>query len=209
MSSSEPRASPSLLPLLLAISGLLLALGVVGHLYVRPMLARRRSPPVSEVKQHLKALYLSERSWFMERDAYSEDLAQVGFMPEPGHRYSYFSAPRERALPMSERQRPRAPFQVVPADPRALDYRGAFTSFEDTGCPLTPVTLPDGGTAGLGVTVVGASPSEAVFIGAAAANLDDDATVDCWSIATVARVAADGTRIPEGVPHNEVDDVAR
>lgn len=208
MSPPAPgRSVPWWLPAL-AVVAVALAVAVPGARFMRQLLRVHRHPPVSEVKVNLKSIYVAERSYLMEYDVYTDDLARVGFAPGAGTRYTYFSAPQGRVLPDMEREHPSAPFQVAPADPRRPTYRGGFTTFAETGCPLTPAMLPDGGTAGLGVTPAEGA-REPIFIGAAATNLDADATVDCWSIATEDRRAADGTSIPKGQPYNEQDDMVR
>jgi type IV pilus assembly protein PilA len=205
--SSSRRSAP--LPLLiLSAASLVALLGVVGFL-VHRNLSFELKPTTPEVKSNLHALYSAEKAYFAEKDGYREDMRLVGFLPAPGNRYSYFSAPQGRALSPTERKNPTAPYHVIPADPEVRRYRGGFTSFAETGCPLTSAVLPDGTQAGLGVTPApGDDPSQAVFIAAAAANIDDDGTVDCWSIATVDRVAADGAPIPAGMTYNELSDVA-
>jgi type IV pilus assembly protein PilA len=208
MSPPAPRRSvPLWLPVLAAVA-FVVGLGVPVARYVRKRLWASQRPTVSEVKSHLKSLYTAERAYLLEHDVYDEDMARVGFWPEWENRYTYFSAATGRVLPKAEREHPSSPFQVAPADPSGPDYRGAFNTFADTGCPVTPVTLSTGGTAGLGVTPADGSRGP-IFIAAAAANIDDDATVDCWSIASEERRDADGNPIAAGVPYNEVNDVVR
>jgi type IV pilus assembly protein PilA len=170
----------------------------------------RRRTPASEAKTQLKYLYTVERSYFLEHDVYDDDMARIEFLPVERTRYTYFTAATGRVLPpITARPTPApGPFQIAAADPTRSTYRGTFTTFADTGCTVTPVILSTGRAAGLGVTPADGTHGP-VFIGAAATNLDDDATIDCWSIATEERTAADGERIPAGVPHNEVNDLVR
>ena len=204
--STPDRPVPVSLAVLAALA-LVLLVGVAAFL-VRNHIRRQHQPTSSEVRSNLKAIFTGAKAFFSEKDAYTDDMRRLGFLPERGNRYTYFSAPQGRALGLKERQRPMVPFQVVPADPDARRYRGAYTAFAETGCPLTDAVLPDGSRAGLGVTPgPGGDPPQSVFIAAAAANLDDDTTVDCWSIATVDRVADDGTPISAGMPYNERNDV--
>lgn len=216
----EPRSaqSPGAMQWLLLSAGVVAfigATGVVGVRLVRNLLPKPRCcAPVPEAKANLKALYTIERAYLQEKDVYSEDMNQIGFEPELGNRYTYFSASRGRVLKAEERRTPgsaggwsRPAYQLVAADPQARKFRGTFETFAQTACPLTLATLPDGTRAGLGVTLPAGGAGPGVFIGAAAANIDDDPTPDCWSVATVERVAADGTRILEGQPYNELNDV--
>ncbi len=207
--STTHRPVPIWLLVLAAVSLVLIA--GVAFVLIRNDIRRRHTPisAAREVKSELKALYTGAKAYFAEKDVYTEDMRQMGFRPERGNEYNYFSSPKGSALDYAERERTLKPYHVVPADPKARGFGRRFTAFSDTGCPLTPAVLPDGTLAGLGVTPApGANPAEAVYIAAAAANLDKDPTLDCWSIATVTRVAADGTPIPEGVPYNEFNDLA-
>jgi len=74
-----------------------------------------------------------------------------------------------------------------------------------TGCPVTPGKDLAGNPVGVGVW--GTRPNE-VFIALAAGNLDDDPMLDCWTIASMPRVDANGDLIPEGTPHREQDDTS-
>lgn len=217
----EPRSaqSPGAMQWVLLSAGVvafIAASGVVGLRLVRDLLPKPHCcAHVPEAKAHLKALYTTERAYLQEKDVYSEDLNQIGFEPELRNRYTYFSAPRGRVLKAEERRTAgaagdwsrRAAYQIVAADPQTRSFRGTFETFAQTGCPLTPAIFPDGTRAGLGVTLAAGGVGPGVFIGAAAANIDGDPTPDCWSVATVDRVAADGTRILEGQPYNELNDV--
>jgi hypothetical protein len=200
-----------------AVQWLLLGLGVAAFVGMSGVMVLRRlsppmRPPIHEAKANLKALFTWERAWYQEKDAYSEDLGLVGFAPELHNHYTYFAAPTGRVLTAVERRGSVTPLpshSIIAADPASGRFRGTFETFAQTGCPLTTVTLPDGTRAGLGVTrSPGAAPTDpGVFIGAAAANIDGDPTLDCWSIATVDRVTATGETISMGQPYNELNDV--
>jgi type IV pilus assembly protein PilA len=214
LSPQSPHALQWLL-LSIGVVAFIAVTGVVGLRFVAPLLPGfHHHPTIHEAKGNLKALYTSQRAWYQEKDTYTEDLERLGFFPEVGNRYTYFSAVRGRVLKVEERNgsaptgdSPRPPYQIIAADPKSPRFRGTFETFARTRCPLTLATLPDGTHAGLGVTPPSDGSGPGVFIGAAVANLDDDSTPDCWSIATVERVAADGTRIAPGEPYNELNDV--
>ena len=69
--------------------------------------------------------------------------------------------------------------------------------------PSSSAKHEDGSDAGLGVSGAGA---DAIFVGYAAGNVDDDDDWDCWSIATIDRHASGGQFIPAGEPWNERSD---
>jgi type IV pilus assembly protein PilA len=196
--------------------GVVAFVGMAAVMAVPRLMSYHSHPPNQEAKDNLKSLYTCERAWYQEKDSYSEDMGLVGFAPEMGNRYTYFSAPTGRVLTLEERLGPestaemsRLPYQLIAADPRRGTSRSPFATFEQTGCPLTPAILPGGTRAGLGVThPPGAESTDpGVFIGAAAGDIDGDPTLDCWSIATVDRVTASGETISAGQPYNELNDV--
>jgi hypothetical protein len=193
--------------------GVVLAAAGTAWLWPRPSRPHSCQP---RVKQDLKAIFTSQRAYLGEYDQYSEQVGRIGFAPELGNDYTYFLAPEGPVLDAAARRRPRAaaaPIEaghaIIGSDPEAPHFRGAWTTFAATNCPLTPATLPDGRAVGLGVTRWGPRYDETLFIAAAAAQLDDDATVDCWSIASVERTARDGTQIPAGQPWLELNDLDR
>jgi type IV pilus assembly protein PilA len=161
----------------------------------------------SEVKSNLKALYTAQRAYLQEKDRYGQRLQEIGFEPERGNRYAYFllsSGPialREAAV------EPRLSEAVIVwSDRYRIKNAPAPTDFAGTGCPLTPGKDEAGRP--LGVGVWGTFP-HAHFIAAAAANLDRDPTLECWSIASMPRVDAYGNTIPAGQPYLEQADLSQ
>jgi type IV pilus assembly protein PilA len=49
----------------------------------------------SEVKTNLKAIYVTLKSYYAEKDKYCTSFQQCGFQPESGSRYLYFLGPKE------------------------------------------------------------------------------------------------------------------
>ncbi|QRO01548.1 hypothetical protein JRI60_22260 [Archangium violaceum] len=160
---------------------------------------------VHEAKANLKALYTSQRAYLQEKDRYGQRLHEIGFLPERGNRFAYFllsSGPIElRDATVETRVNDAV---IVWSDRYRFKNAPAPTGFAGTGCPLIPGKDEAGRP--LGVGVWGTPPHEA-FIAVAAGNLDNDATLECWSIASVPRVDAYGNVIPEGQPYLEQDDL--
>ncbi len=55
------------------------------------------------------------------------------------------------------------------------------------------------------VGISGTCPASCQITIVGAGNIDDDPTIDVWSISTGSRII-DGQSVPAGVPHNHVDD---
>ena len=68
------------LMIVVAIIGILAAIAIPNFIRFQ---ARSKQ---SEVKANLKSLFTAERSYFQEKDAYSECIKKIGFSPERGNR---------------------------------------------------------------------------------------------------------------------------
>lgn len=151
----------------------------------------------SEAKSNLKAIYTCERSYFLEKDVYVPQVQLIGFMPERGNRYLYVVD-----LSGTIEQRTAAGATSAPTDTGVGPDLFKYGVKLDVSLAAVPRTLAGGVPLGLTGTCPDCSVT-AVALG----NIDSDPTLDVWSISTRERVAADGTRIPAGQPHIEVNDV--
>jgi hypothetical protein len=158
----------------------------------------------AEARANLKALCLVERRFQEERHTYEPDLAKLGFAPERGNRYVYFAAPaggvQRRETAELSTSTP-ASYSIVAADRFRLGDVPAPTTLELTGCPVTIAFGPAGERYGVGVSADGG-----VWMGLAAGNVDPDPILDCWSVATVDRIAHSGELVSACEPlHEQLD----
>lgn len=184
----------------LAIAALVLPLaavpivGILAAIAIPNFIRFQARAKQSECKVNLKAVHVAEKSYFAGHDAYSPRIGDIGFAPEAGNRYLYVI---DLDGPLKPAGGPADPTQVgvepdthryPSADPSA--YRGA---------------IPPDLEAELGVQ--GTCPDcdyTAVCVG----NVDNDDTLDVWSVSSRERVDADGLSVPPGVPMHHVDDVS-
>jgi len=152
----------------------------------------------SECRSNLKSLHTAQKSYFLEKGRYSTLPAEVGFSPERGNRYAYFLDVRGS---LQDRSSP----QLSP--PGENDTGIGIDRFK--WVKARPITM-DGVNAALGGRlrpgVQGRCP-ECSFVAICAGNLDDDDTLDVWSISSEDRTGAGGEPIPAGMPHNDVEDL--
>jgi type IV pilus assembly protein PilA len=135
--------------------------------------------------------FTAEKSWFAEKDTYSESVEEMGFMPERGNRYMYVVAPSGDAL--------------VPGGPAG----GTHTRIEADSkyspdnaallAAIPPALLAETG-------VHGTCPDACRITVVAVGNLDGDSDVDLWSVSTEARTI-DGAPVPAGQPYNHHSDL--
>src|SRR5882762_6852904 len=138
----------------------------------------------SEAKANLKAVFTAQKAFFQEKDRFSSLTGEVGFEPERNNRYAYFLAASGNI------------------EDRTNSTIAQATTFNQTYAATACSTA-----AGV------AAPPTPSFIATAQGNIDADATMDQWSIASDSRVFTAGgsctadANNPSGEPANDLNDV--
>ena len=144
----------------------------------------------SEAKSNLKAAFAAEQAFFAGADKYSADIEEVGFSPMPGNRYMYsFSTEGELAEAGGTKgSGVKADSKKFPTiDNDAIEKGVPQEIWADSG-------------------IEGECPSACSITIVAAGNIDNDDTIDVWTVSTKERVIG-GISVPAGVPHNDVNDL--
>jgi type IV pilus assembly protein PilA len=172
-----------------AITTILVAIAVPNFLRFQ---ARSKQ---TECKANLKGFFVAEKSYFGEKERFSEDLAEIGWVPERGNRYAYFVTTKgEIADPTDMKSRAGHAGRIAPDTER----------FPDVPTKLLLATQPTVTGGRLGLT--GTCP-QCSIAAACVGQLDSDDTFDVWSISTVDRQGPDGQRIAAGQVFNDINDV--
>src|SRR5919109_3090705 len=127
----------------------------------------------SEVKMNFKAIFAAEKGYVQEKEKYSGLVAQLGFAPERNNRYAYYLS----STSALEDRSGLTPTTIPSENGIAVD------TFRYTGDESDPATWPT--ACGQTPVVVDTPPS---FIGGAAGDIDDDDTIDHWTISDQSRV---------------------
>jgi hypothetical protein len=156
-----------------------------------------RGPPrESECHGNLRTIIARELELKDARGIFSVHPVEVGFAPAPGNRYLYLFA---RSGPVSRRD-------GLPSPPPGESVGvGPDTRSRHVTVEWLRERLPDDVAAQLGLS--GACPACDITV-ACVGNLDDDDTVDVWSISTKDRVI-DGQPVSRGTPWRHVNDRER
>jgi type IV pilus assembly protein PilA len=182
------------LMIVVAIIGLLAAIAIPNFLRMQ---ARSKQ---SEVKSNLRSMFNSETAFFAASDRFSNLAFEVGFLPERNNRYAYFLA---ATVVQDDRSAATVPSLVA----------GVTSISVDTFKRYSAITTP--GTLACGSALADVTPTSASWLGAAAGNIDSDATLDQWTVSTGSRtLAASATcdaqgPVSGGEPANEQNDVSR
>ena len=154
------------LMIVVAIIGLLAAVAVPNF---RKLQARAKQ---SEAKANLKALFVAEKAFKLEKDRYSAFVGEIGFSPERNNRYAYYL---ESGGTLEDRSGPTTP--AIAANGISVD------TFKYTGADPDPATWPTG----CGQTPAVIDTPTPSFVGGAAGDIDGDDTIDQWTISDVSR----------------------
>ena len=184
------------LMIVVAIIGILAAIAIPNFIKFQ---ARSKQ---SEAKANLKALFTAQKSFYQEKDRYSESLLEIGWVPERGNRYAYRNGTADSL--------------------RAMNVQDPVKADTDNGLEVDTFKYPDAtqtptGDIGNAVAagVSGNCPA-CEFAGNAAGNIDNDTDdltgMDTWIIASTDQTvtAACGntdTAAPSGLPFNTLNDV--
>jgi type IV pilus assembly protein PilA len=166
--------------------------GILAAIAVPNFIKFQSKSKQSEVKANLKAAYLAQKTYFGIEGKYSDDVGEVAFSPGPGNRYLYaFAADGELARAGELDGKGKTGFEVdstrQPASNESLEQGVPQAVWDEVG-------------------LQGTCPTDCSITIVAAGNVDNDDTVDVWTVSTKDRVI-DGVPVPAGQPHQHVDDV--
>jgi type IV pilus assembly protein PilA len=202
------------LMIVVAIIGILAAIAIPNFIRFQ---ARAKQ---SESKGNLKAIFTAERSYFQEKDQYTNSFTSCGFAPERANRYMYQVGPA--AVSLEDRS---AVGVTYSAGQNAVNVI-TVDKFKFPNAALQPapvVTIPTWDTSATSAGDPGGIPgfvntscpgAPCTFSSVAAGNIDNDATIDTWWIAgtDAAGVTGNGrdatdTAGPAGEPQLANNDV--
>jgi type IV pilus assembly protein PilA len=190
-----PKKSAATIVIIIIVVALVVCciIGVLAAIAIPNFVKFKARSKQSEVRANLKAAYTAERSYFAEKDTYSDDVGQVGFSPMPGNRYLYaFSADGDLA-------------QAGAAAEGKTGVLADVAKFPDVDNEALERAVPAEVWAETGVQ--GKCPDACSITIVGAGNIDLDPAVDVWSVSTKDRTI-DGKLVPAGQPYNHVDDIA-
>jgi len=179
-------AAVAAVPVVVAVIGILAAIAIPNFIRFQ---ARSKQ---SECRTNLKTLEVAARSYFSEHQQYTSQLSELGFNPERGNRYAYFAGPG------TQEDRSKAVAVRKPTDTQI-----GVDSFRFGLAAITARDLPANVVPG----VSGTCP-ECSFVAVCLGTVDNDATLDVWSISTAERTGPHGEVIPAGTPFNDLNDVS-
>jgi type IV pilus assembly protein PilA len=187
------------LMIVVAIIGILAAIAIPNFIKFQ---ARSKQ---SEAKANLKASFTAMKAFYQEKDRYSSLVQEIGFVPERNNRYAYFL---DGTAPVLSNRT--ATVETYPAGANGIgvdQFKGYVAiGYQQSACAGTGI--PDATT----WNDTAGAPQWTVF---AVGNVDGDADLDHWSIATGSRsfpAAATATcmqtgPVAGGEPANDHNDV--
>jgi type IV pilus assembly protein PilA len=189
------------LMIVVAIIGILAAIAIPNFVKFQ---ARSKQ---SEAKANLKAMFTAEKAYSAEKDKFSELTGEIGFSPERNNRYAYFvGAAGTTEGRVGVNVAPLATDSIISYDQFKYGTTAPFDA------PLNTVPASTCGTWAPGVDTT-TTPGTPIWYGFANGQIDNDGTMDLWSISTASRVAgaapcaSPAANNPSGEPLVETNDV--
>jgi type IV pilus assembly protein PilA len=183
-------AAVAFVPVVVAIIGIVAAIAIPN--YIRFQSRSKQA----ECRTNLKALEVAARASFAEHHQYTSQLSELGFNPERGNRYAYFAGPG------TQEDRSKA---VAVRNP--TDTQVGVDVFRFKSAAITERDLP-AKVAGDVVPGVSGTCPDCSFVAVCLGTVDNDDTLDVWSISTDVRSGSHGELIPAGTPFNDLNDVS-
>ena len=195
------------LMIVVAIIGILAAIAIPNFIKFQ---ARSKQ---SEPKANLKALFVAQKSYFAERDSFSDKVVDIGFVPERGNRYTIANGGNALSSRNAAEENVNSSHQGFEGD----SFKG-FTSntTRSTANAAAVAAVSAGGTCALTADGCISAGNNGAFAGIAASNIDNDTTIDTWMVSSMSvSVTASSTVGAEaesqsngpGIPTNNVNDV--
>jgi type IV pilus assembly protein PilA len=186
------------LMIVVAIIGILAAIAIPNFVKFQ---ARSKQ---SEAKANLKAMFTAQKAFVAEKDRFSSLTGEIGFSPERNNRYAYFVAPGGTLEDRTGTITASLPTDtMISYDKFKYGAAGAFA--------VTLNTLPASACSLANAGIDTAAPPN--WTGMAQGQIDNDNTMDLWSISTATRTAgaapcaSAGAPNPAGEPLVETNDV--
>nr|AFX67149.1 pilin [Myxococcus sp. 004-133] len=193
------------LMIVVAIIGILAAIAIPNFIKFQ---ARSKQ---SEAKTNLKALFTAQKSFFSEKDRYSDFANEIGFSPERGNRYGYIIS-----VGAGEAELRTAADIGTPTDGISSI---SYDSFRFGGAAAAPTfavaNFAAAGAGGWDGTTFGVQQDcpNCNFLAGASGNADNEVGLDNWLIAgfegngTLSACSEAGA-VSSGTPYNDRNDVA-
>jgi type IV pilus assembly protein PilA len=189
-------------------------IGVIAAIAIPNFIKFQARTKQAEAKANLRALWISEKTWFLQHDEYASEIHRLGFSPERGNRYSVLTGGAGAG-----EDRSKSPAGIATTDAAVSVDTFRFPSL--TQWPVaTAGTVAPGWIAGAVTGVAApASPGGVAgtcplceFSGYALGNADNDPTIDAWYIGSTESSFTrpdDGLleTVPAGIPSNNYNDV--
>jgi type IV pilus assembly protein PilA len=195
------------LMIVVAIIGILAAIAIPNFIKFQ---ARSKQ---SEPKANLKALFVAQKSYFAERDSFSDKVVDIGFIPERGNRYNMANGGSTFSSRASAAENVNNTHQGFEGD----SFKGfATTTARVTTNAAAVASVSSGGTCAAAPDGCVTTNNNGAFFAMAAANIDNDATLDTWCVSSMSisvtanagvGVEAEAQSNGPGIPANNINDV--
>ncbi|MFP2960122.1 type IV pilin protein PilA [Myxococcus sp. 1LA] len=191
--------------IVVAIIGILAAIAIPNFIKFQ---ARSKQ---SEAKTNLKALFTAQKSFFSEKDRYSDYANEIGFSPERGNRYGYIvsvGGGEAELRTTADIAQAGDGISSISYDSFRFGGTAAAPTFAVTNFAAAGAGGWDGATFGVQLECPNCN-----FLAGASGNADNEAGLDNWVIAGfegqgTLSACSEQSAVSSGTPYNDNNDVS-
>ncbi|MFZ5468509.1 MAG: prepilin-type N-terminal cleavage/methylation domain-containing protein [Myxococcota bacterium] len=223
MTRSRRASGFTLIELMIVVA----IIGILAAIAIPNFIRFQAKSKQSEVKSNMKALFTAQRSYFQEKDKYTECICENGFSPERNNRYSYITGDgagstttdNAGAAVACSAWEARNVTNVPPCASQPAKYAievdiqkyTTMVAQPACGAPAAPVWNADPNSPVDVAGIPGLTETDCpncTFAGLSCGDIDNDATLDVWWVAGEDALVGVNA-VPAGTPYNTQDDVTQ
>ena len=174
-------------------------IGILAAIAIPNFMKFQAKSKQSEAKGNLKGIFTSQKAYYQEKNRYSSLVGTIGFAPERGNRYAYYLGAATTLISRTDGADATAA-QLKAATGFSVDkFKHADAVTNPTEADVTVGYTPNAN--GVTIThsaagVIAGTCPVCEFEAVASGNIDNDSTIDSWSIAS-ASATTSGTNLAE------------